>query len=787
MDAKLKRQLEESWYLRKPMRAQQEDSAESAWLSKAVEAGREILLARDFGRLRMTGRGRLGLEKTMSKSGKGSVYLDFPVRDPVLNPSGRAYSEACLTIPFDREDLTAYNRISLWIYADAPGSSCNFMTLALHNAGPKIMPVPGRFEGSHSIMGESGKWFRVVWEIPNVARNCVTAITVAAQAYGTPVPSSERIRIYFDGLSLEKVREDPWKGFALSEESIAYCHSGYRTDGAKQALIGHPSERFFLVDDGGKAVYEGRPEAVKEGFWLLDFSDFDGEGQYVLRTDRAQSGRFPVGREAYLSAAWKTLNFFFSQRCGFDVPGVHTECHLDAMSVHPDGREKCVAGGWHDAGDLTQDSKNTAESALAMMELGCAAMEGEPWLGRRALEEARWGIDWLLRARWGDGYTHCGRIMGVWTQNAVGDCDDFRTAAENRPHNNLMTAGVFARAAEVFRKEDERFAGLCETCAREDYRFGVDAMHEPPGQSFSAMNQCQLNAQAACSAALLYRAFGEETWLEDAARFARIVMNCQQREAPEGFAIPLRGYFYETEEKKRVQAYFHRSYEHIPIRALALLVKLAPDHPEAPDWKESLELYAEYLKQIAKATPYGLLPAGVYEVGNADFSNLYHEGDRSQGAPTMEEYDAQVRNGIPLDETHFLRIFPAAFQFRGFHAPIMGKAIAAMELFGLTKDRELRDIAVRQMEWILGFNPFASSSMYGEGYRFHPLYSGVMPQTVGAVPVGFEFYENEDEPYYPVQNLPTYKEIWVHTTCRMMRLIAYLGFGEEKSGKENGG
>lgn len=780
MDAKLQRQLEDSWYLRRPMREETEDSAEYRWFRKPVTASRKIPLARNFACLRMTGHGRLGVDRKMSRSGEGSVYLDFAVQDPVQNPSGRAYSEAELKIPFAGEDLSEYNRISIWIYVDAPGSSCSFMTLALHNAGPKVMPVPGRFEGSHSIMGPGGKWFRTVWEIPNVARNNVTAITVTAQAYGTSVPCAERVRIYFDCLSLEKVKEDHWKGFRLPEENIAYCHSGYRLDGMKQALICSPSERFELIDSSKKVVYEGRTKEGKKGFWLLDFSDFKQEGWFRIHVGRIQSEWFPIGREAYLSAAWKSLNFFFSQRCGFDVPGVHTECHLDVMSQHPDGRKRCVAGGWHDAGDLTQDSKNTAESALAMMELGVSAMKGQPWLGRRALEEARWGIDWLLRARWGDGYTHCGRIIGFWTQNTQGDCDDLITMAENRPHNNLMTAGVFARAAEIFGKEDRRFGRLCEKCAREDYRFGVDAMHELPAKSFSTMNQCQLNAQAAHSAAELYRIFGEETYLEDAVGFARIVMNCQQKEVPEGFTLPLRGYFYETEEKKRVQAYFHRSYEHVPVRALTVLCTVAPDHPEAAEWRKSLELYGEYLKQIAQITPYGLFPAGIYEIGNTDISNLYHEGDRSKGAPTLEEYNEQVKKGIRLDETHYLRIFPAAYQFRGFHAPIMGKAIAAMEIFGLTKDSRLKDLAVRQLEWILGYNPFSSSSMYGEGYNFHPLYCGVVPQVVGAVPVGFEFYENEDEPYYPTQNLPTYKEIWVHTTCRLMRLIAYLGFEEEK-------
>lgn len=777
MHRKLERQLDESWYLRKPMAADREDSAEYQWQKKAVYQERRLKMAQHFERVRLQGCGRIGTDFSRTISGEGSVFVDFPTVDAIQNPNGRAYKEAQLIFPIENEDLTDFNRISFWLYADAPASSCNYLILALHNAGPEVMPVPGRFEGSHAVMGVSGKWQKVLWEIPHVARNCVTGISITSQAYGTSMPGKERIRIFYDDLRLEKVDPDHDKGFELAEGKIAYCHSGYRNGSRKQALIQKKEAHFCLLNEKQESVYEANTKEVKDGFYLLDFTDFETEGWYRIKTGGLISEEFPIGKEAYLSTAWKNLNFFFAERCGFSVPGIHTECHLDVLSVHPDGRKKSVAGGWHDAGDLTQDSKNTAESALAMMELGMSALKGgEKELGRRALEEARWGIDWMMKARWGDGYTHCGRIIGFWTQNIIGDCDDLETMAENRPHNNLLTAGVFARAAMVFQNEDPGYSAVCRRYAIEDYGFGVDGMQEKPRKSFSTMTPFQLQAQAALAAIELYRMDGKKEYLKDAVYFAEKIMNCQQRQIPKGFKIPLRGYFYESEEKKRTASYFHRSYEHVPIRAISLLLQEVPDHERAGAWRECLNLYGEYLKTIEKETVYGMFPAGIYELDNTDISNLYHEGDDSEGAPSIEEYNEQVKNGIMLDETHYLRIFPVAYQFRGFHAPIMGKAMAAMEIYRAGGDLKLKEFALRQMEWILGYNPFASSTVYGEGYHFHPLYAGVEPQIVGAVPVGIECYKNEDEPYWPVQNLATYKEIWVHTTCRLMRLIAYLGF-----------
>lgn len=54
------------------------------------------------------------------------------------------------------------------------------------------------------------------------------------------------------------------------------------------------------------------------------------------------------------------------------------------------------------------------------------------------------------------------------------------------------------------------------------------------------------------------------------------------------------------------------------------------------------------------------------------------------------------------------------------------------------------------------------STVYGDGYDYPPLYGAYAGDVVGAVPVGIETFENEDEPYFPMQNNCTYKEIWTH-------------------------
>lgn len=379
-------------------------------------------------------------------------------------------------------------------------------------------------------------------------------------------------------------------------------------------------------------------------------------------------------------------------------------------------------------------------------------------------------MNWILRTRFGDGYRLGGLIIGIWTKNIRGDKDDMQTEARNTPTDNLKAASSCALAAPHFEKKDPVFARWCRNSAIEDFQFAIDLLDTQRTEQ----NETELYALATVTAMRLYRLTQDVYYLDWATRLARTVMAGQQLEKRTDWKIPLRGFFYESSRKKRILAYYHQSQEHLMAEGLSMLLTDAPTHLDAPLWQASCEAYADYLRGVSQLIePYGILPSAVYEVDNTDYKNLYHEGEQV-GLPSLEEYNAQVRNGIPLSKNFYLRRFPVAYQFRGFHAVVMGKAKAAFILARLFNDKALRDIATRQIEYILGYNPFAMSTVYGDGYDYPPLYGAYAGDVVGAVPVGIETFENEDEPYFPMQNNCTYKEIWTHTTARLMWCVAEL-------------
>ncbi len=246
------------------------------------------------------------------------------------------------------------------------------------------------------------------------------------------------------------------------------------------------------------------------------------------------------------ATAWRTLNFFFAERCGFDQKGTHQPCHQDVTCIHPDGRKINVNGGWHDAADVSQGVGNTAQGGLAMLELARALKNKNKELYNRLLEEARWGLNWTLQTRFGDGYRLGGLIMGIWSDNITGTKDDMQGKASNNPSDNFIAASYCASAAPLYETDDPVFTRWCRTSAIEDFTFAKELLTT----AVTDRNEVQLYSRAMVSAMYLYRLTKEQSYLDWATRYARIVMDCQQMEKRTDWSMPLYGFFYESRSKK---------------------------------------------------------------------------------------------------------------------------------------------------------------------------------------------------------------------------------------------
>jgi hypothetical protein len=723
----------------------------------------------------------ISLTTERSRDGGHSLRFSNPARLAKPGPAnGRGWGESGVLRHFDGEDWRAFNRISLWIYPDCPGHYVATLDLHLRNDGVEKLPAAYGQEGETSLVLKNHEWNHVVWEIGNVARDKVTGLEIVYGMAGNERDGADAVSFDFDRLELERVEPDYIEGWGVWPGRISYSQAGYSTGAEKSAIAsGQSAREFRLVDrKTGKTVLTKPSQTVTThlgSFQVMDFSEVQRPGTYVLQAGAAHTHPFRIDSDVWSETVWKALNFFYAERCGMAIPGVHGVCHRDWLATHGD-RKIVINGGWHDAGDLSQGIGNTGEIVYALFSLAerLHARGEDPELYERVLEEGQWGLDWILKTSFGDGYRVAGSISSRHTNGIIGDFDDVTSATlSNTPMTNSVAAAAEAIAARVLKERDPRLAAYCLKMAEADWRFAVASLDETSLQASKELFSASFDSAGVVHEPVsmtvrasvdLYRATGDRKYADKAAELARIILDSQERRIPD-WTVPLTGFFYTSPVKDRILHYCHRGREQEPILALVALCNALPDHPDWMKWYSAVALHSQYLKTIAEYTePYGVLPASIYK----DDDYLQVPANR------REAFRAQVLNGIPLGTGHYLRLFPVWLDYRGHFGTILPQALALAGAAQLRGDLEAARLSERQLEWVAGRNPFAQSTMYGEGYDFAPQYTPSSGDMAGSLPVGIQTRRDSDVPYWPVQATWTYKEVWVHPVACWVWLMAAL-------------
>ena len=298
-------------------------------------------------------------EMTLTRSGHATGASRFASESDQAGRSGpvngRGWGSSGVIRHFDGEDWQKFNRISLWIYPDCPGTYHPALAMHLHNDGVEKLPALFGQEGENSILLRNQEWNHVVWEIGNVARDKVTELEFTYGISGNAPEEADTVSFDFDQLALERVDPDYIEGWNVWPGRIAYSQAGYLAGSPKSALANGLSAREFRLinHDTGKEVLRKPIETVTAHlgpYQVMDFSEVRQSGSYTLEAGNVSTPPFRIDEDVWTESIWKALNFFYSERCGFAVPGVHGVCHRDWQAVH-DGKRIIVNGGWHDAGD----------------------------------------------------------------------------------------------------------------------------------------------------------------------------------------------------------------------------------------------------------------------------------------------------------------------------------------------------------------------------------------------------------------------------------------------------
>ena len=709
----------------------------------------------------------------------GQIRMCLPVntgkraQGPADDPDYATFGRSTISYNFHQRNLEHFNRISFEAFPQCEGVAIMNLNVFLNNEEKSDL-------GAHLVNLRNNQSVDMIADTVGISR--VHLHRKMKDLTGqTPHDFIRNIRLELVSGSEEET------GWSPIEGHIAHSFSGYFADGSKTAILrlpdagkkelpddGHP---FQLVDVvSGETVYTDTLQTTTTtigSFGVLDFSSFKKEGDYRLVCNGLSTVPFHIGDDVFVHAKKLLLNFIFCQRCGYEVEGVHGACHNDVFCTF-ENKHIPYSGGWHDAGDLSQQTLQTCETAGALLEAWQRTTDKRSDLASRLLDESMWGLRFVLRSRLGKGFHASSIGLLHWTDGIVGTADDiFTVRSQDTSYDNFLYAAYEAFAARVMPASALRDS--LEQAAVEDFQFALDKFEHCGYDHFPHIMEHTYNtspslyhATMSWAASQLFMLTGNKRYGEIAVSSIGYAMECQEGEG----VCP--GYFYRDKTRKSIVHFIHQSREQLFMQALISLCESQPKHEEFGRWMRSIRLYANYLKGIFQYTaPYGMMPSGVYQTEEYADSAGFHALHIFAPPNAHLLYDEQLKKGARLDDNHFVRRFPIWFNiFNGNEAIILSTGKAAAMCGNFLRDDDLLQIGREQLYWTVGKNPFCQSLIYGEGSRYPSMDSFSSGEIMGEIPVGIRSWGNEDQPYWPHTNNACYKEVWVTSAAKFLSLLS---------------
>lgn len=726
---------------------------------------------------------------SLAIAGEWSIAFDTQPQQRAVgsanDPDYAIYGRGQCEIDIDDADWKRWDRLTFDVRPECDGARVVNINVALvnqdfdhgnvTNLGHLINLV--NYEDNHCYL-----------DLSDFSRDCIQKILFYVDKKGQDLTTGRDARYAITNLCLKAIEsEDSQSGWLPAPDRLVYSYSGYEPQGEKSAIV-HPDvaakcEEFRLLDADGNTAYAAKPQ-VKETsigrYGVLDFSAVSQPGVYRLQIGNLLSECFPIDFDIWVNSQWRVLNFIFCQRCGYPVSGVHGSCHADLMCEH-NGVLVPYCGGWHDAGDLSQQTLQTAETAFALLEEYQALKDTFPILAARMREEAEWGLNFVLKCRLGDGYHASSMGLLIWQDGKLRTFDDITSVRVNDcAYDNFIYAALEAMAAMTLADDPSMQQHLTQV-AQEDFAYalekyrrdGADSFTQPYEHTYST-SPSQFAATASWAASILYALTGNEEYAITAVEEGDKFLQCQQQ-LPIGEGQYC-GFFYRDADCRSVVHSVHQCREQAYMQALQALCLTQPQHAEAERWRGAMRLYADYLLALMPLTaPYGMMPSGIYRVDEWEDTKAFDALHQFTTAASVDEFRSKIASSQRVNDEYVVRRFPIWVNiYNGNNAIILSLAKAAAICGKCLDDPRLTDMARQQLYWIVGKNPFGQSLIFGEGWNYPQMDSFSSGELTGEMPVGIRSLDDSDTPYWPSVNNACYKEVWVTSAAKYLSLLAEM-------------
>jgi hypothetical protein len=442
-----------------------------------------------------------------------------------------------------------------------------------------------------------------------------------------------------------------------------------------------------------------------------DFSELKRTGHYYIKYDTLRSYPFAISQSVYKPAMDLIVSYFSRQRCGSSTTGYLSPCHLDDGVRMDNGKHQDVTGGWHDASDLRKWVDATVYGMVGLSKT--YELQDQPDNNReKILEELIWGNQYFLKMQEPQGYVmnYVGGDVkkhsdsNRWTNNEIekeGGELRFVKPSAGRSSSDMLIFGT--QDDRVIRTDPVGMTGQYNFIASEAIMARITKTGKP------VYSQKCLLAAKKCFDWCSGKSEDENTGTIGASIQAALEMyKTTRQDIYRNFAID------QASKLKTLQSdsmeggiggFFHTSasdsepYKNIwqgclEFISLCDLAETFPQHVDASKWKEMIAGYAgNYLSFFSHKNSFGIVPFGLY-------SSKDPGGNRKAGS-------------------YWYRYFmtPDPEWWVGINSNLASAGVGLVKAAKILKDEKLRALAQRQLDWIIGANPFNSSTIEMVGYN----------------------------------------------------------------------
>lgn len=495
--------------------------------------------------------------------------------------------------------------------------------------------------------------------------------------------------------------------------------AGYVSGSGKTIVTkGTVTSPFRIIDLAtGKIAFSGsfKPRPGDFGAYSAgDFSSLTKEGHYYVQCDTLRSYPFEISPGAYRQILDKIVSYFSLQRCGSSTTGYLSPCHLDNGVRMDNGKHQDVTGGWHDASDLRKWVGATIYGMIGLSKTYELVDKDDP-ARSKILDELMWGNQYFLKMQEPQGYV----------MNYVGG-DVRKHSDSNRWTDNLIgkeggglgfvkpSAGKSTADMLLFGPKDDRVIRTdpVDYIAQFNFVSSQAIMSRITKAGNPDYSEKCLHAAIRCFDWCIKTGKEEDTGITGASIQASIeLFKTTNREVYRNFATDkamklrkvqvlkqasgnIAGFFYTSENDKEP---FRDIWQGcLGFISLCDLIETLPAHKDVALWKETVSDYSyQYLKAMTAKNSFSIVPYGL-------FTEKDPGGNRQTGS-------------------YWYRYFmqPELSWWVGINSNLASAGVGLMKASKVLNDPELKNLAQKQLDWIIGVNPFNSSTIAGVGYN-HP-------------------------------------------------------------------